>query len=97
MSEPETDQDFRERLLKAMPDDASKGHVMIAIGSSLDAIGRMHGISRKGLPEGSFTDPVVEAFRDVERSLDLGHPQKALGESDEGFAARCKAYWGLPS
>lgn len=68
MSHPETDQDFRERLIRIV-DRHHRADVMIASGAGLDGFGRMYGMARKGLPEGSFEDPVVKAFQQVERDM----------------------------
>lgn len=46
---PETSADFRRRILQVAPQDQ---HVLINVAGDhkLDAIGRMHGLERKGMP-----------------------------------------------
>lgn len=64
--ERETDQDFRERLLQVVPEEG-RYFVMTAITDSLDAVGRHHGLVRKGRTEAGIADPVTFGMRQVER------------------------------
>lgn len=65
---PETDDAFRQRILQVIDPDL-RADAMIATGYGLDGLGSLNGLRRKGLPEESFEDPVVEAFRQVERDM----------------------------
>ena len=58
MSGPEPDADFRERLLKEVPDGA-RDLVIGASGKQLDALGRRYDVYRTGVPLDGF-----DGFRD---------------------------------
>lgn len=53
MSDPEPDADFRERLLREVPDSA-RGGVIEASGKQLDALGRKYDVYRTGVPLEGF-------------------------------------------
>jgi hypothetical protein len=53
MSDPEPDTDFRERLLREVP-DGDQDLVIRASGKRLDAIGRKYDVYRTGVPLDGF-------------------------------------------
>ncbi|KQS83296.1 hypothetical protein ASG32_22230 [Methylobacterium sp. Leaf361] len=53
MSEPEPDADFRERLLREVP-DGDRDLVIGASGKQLDALGRKYDVYRTGVPLEGF-------------------------------------------
>jgi hypothetical protein len=53
MSDPEPDADFRERLLREVP-DSDRDRVIGASGKQLDALGRKYDVYRTGVPLDGF-------------------------------------------
>lgn len=53
MSDPEPDTDFRERLLREVP-DGDRDLVIRASGRRLDALGRKYDVYRTGVPLDGF-------------------------------------------
>jgi hypothetical protein len=53
MSGPESDTDFRERLLREVP-DGTRDHVIGASGKQLDVLGRKYDVYRTGVPLEGF-------------------------------------------
>lgn len=53
MSDPEPDADFRERLLREVP-DGDRDLVISASGKRLDALGRKYDVYRTGVPLDGF-------------------------------------------
>jgi hypothetical protein len=53
VSDPEPDADFRERLLREVP-DGDRDLVISASGKRLDALGRKYDLFRTGVPQKGF-------------------------------------------
>ncbi len=87
MSQPESDQDFRARVLRAVSED-DRSSALIAVGAALDRIGRRYDRFRYGVPLCGEPEPREAAVQaEINISLDARYAGAVIRHADASNAA----------